>query len=353
MSELKSCRLPDLFYLSVCVVNQSLTFRLVLSLIAILAASTSTFSQQASSASSPEDVAFQAVNSALNPAARLAAAEDFVANFPNSSRRPEIARLVSEQLPVLRNPQVAIALVDRARAIFTAPEELEFLQPVALEIYADANRADEAFALAAGFLSRKPDVLWALVKMTYLGAREAKERRLKYADISLAYGLKAIDTIEKDQRQLGMKDSTWVDLKSQLPGLHIQVGLIKLAQGMTAEAKTQITKGIQLQHNDPVGLALLGRVLNSEYEKQMIDYERMEEGSAKQNEKRRLDTLLDEIIDAYARAVALASGKEQHQTMLQQVVPDLTTYYKYRNNGSITGLQKLIDKYKQSQYQPR
>jgi hypothetical protein len=328
------------------VVSQSLTLRITLVIVAILIVSTSTFSQQTSSASSPEDVAFQAVKSARNPAARLAAAEDFVANFPNSSRRPEIARLVSEQLPVLRNPQVAIALVDRACAIFTAPEELEFLQPVALEIYADANRADEAFALAAGFLSRKPDELWALVKMTYLGAREAKERRLKYAEISLAYGLKAIDMIENDQRQPGMTDSTWVDLKSKLFGLHIQIGLIKLAQGLTAEAKTQITMGTQLQPNDPVGLALLGRVLNSEYEKQMIDYEKMGEGSAKQNEKRRLDTLLDEIIGAYARAVALATGKEQHQTMLQQVVPDLTTYYKYRNNGSITGLQKLIDKYK-------
>jgi hypothetical protein len=324
---------------------QSLTPRIILSLVLVFIASTSTFSQQ-TSPSSPEDVAFQAVNSARNPAARLAAAEDFVANFPNSSRRPEIARLVSEQLPVLRNPQVAAALVDRARAIFTSLEELEFLQPVALEIYADANRVDETFALAADFLSRKPDELRALVKMTYLGAREAKERRLKYADTSLVYGLKAIDMIEKDQRQTGMKDSTWVELKSKLPGLHIQIGLIKLAQGMTAEAKTQITKGIQLQPNDPVGLALLGRVLNSEYEKQMIDYQRMEEGGAKLNEKRRLDALLDEIIDAYARAVALASGKEQHQTMLQQVVPDLTSYYKYRNNGSIAGLQKLIDKYK-------
>ena len=212
-------------------------------------------------------------------------------------------------MPVLRNTQVAVTLVDRARVIFTTPEELEFLQPVALEIYADGNYSDEAFALAADFLSRKPDELRALVKMTYLGAREAKERRLKYADTSLAYGLKAIDMIERDQRQPGMNDSTWIDLKSNLPGLHIQIGLIKLAQGMTAEAETQITMGIQLQPNDPVGLALLGRVLNSEYEKQLIEYQKLEEGSAKQNEKRRLDTLLDEIIDTYARAVAHRNGK--------------------------------------------
>jgi hypothetical protein len=156
-------------------VNQFLTFRIVLSLVAILAASTLTLSQQTTTTSSPEDIAFQAVSAATNPAARLAAAEDFVANFPNSSRRPEVARLVSEQLPVLRNPQVAIALVDRARAIFTTSAELEFLQPVAVEIYADANRADEAFALAADFFSRKPDELWALVKMTYLGRVKQKK----------------------------------------------------------------------------------------------------------------------------------------------------------------------------------
>jgi hypothetical protein len=332
---------------------ESLTPRIILSLVVVLIATASTFSQQTPTQTSPEEIAFQAVNSARNPAARLAAAEDFVANFPKSPRRPEVARLFSEQLPVLRNTQVALTLVDRARAIFTSAEELEFLQPIALEIYASGNRADEAFALAADFLSRKPDELWALVKLTYLGAREAKERRLKYADTSLVYGLKAIDIIEKNQRPLGMKDSTWVDLKSKLPGLHIQIGLIKLAQGLTAEAKTQIRSGIQLEPNDPVGLALLGRVLNSEYEKQMIDYQKMDDSSVKQNEKRRLETLLDEIIDAYARAVAFATGKEQHQALLQQVVPDLTSYYKYRNNGSIAGLQKLIDKYKQSQSRPR
>ena len=76
----------------------------------------------------------------------------------------------------------------------------------------------------------------------------------------------------------------------------------------------------------------------------MIDYQKMQEGSAKQNEKRRMDTLLDEIIDAYARAVARDSDGGTNETLTSRGSDIFIA--KYRNNGSIAGLQKLIDKYK-------
>ena len=295
---------------------------------------------------SPEQIAFQAVNSATSPAARLAAAEDFVANFPGSSRRPEVARLVSEQLAIVRNTDVAITLVNRARLIFTSAAELEFLQPAALEIYLNGNRTDDAFATGAEFFMRKPDELWALVKLTHLGAQEAKNRNTKFAEPSLSYGLRAIDLIEKQQKPPAMKEETWLDFKSKLPGLYMQVAIISLAQGRTGDARIQIKKAVQLAPNDPVGFGLLGRVLNSEYEKASADYQRMAEGGLKQDEKHGLDMLLNEIVDAYARAVAFATGKPEHQTLLQQVVPDLTSYYKYRHNGSVSGLQQLIQGYR-------
>ena len=52
------------------------------------------------------------------------------------------------------------------------------------------------------------------------------------------------------------------------------------------------------------------------------------------------------MIDNYARAVALATGRPQYQTLLQQVIPDLTIYYKQRHKGTIKGLQQLINRYK-------
>jgi hypothetical protein len=71
----------------------------------------------------------------------------------------------------------------------------------------------------------------------------------------------------------------------------------------------------------------------------------MTDGKSKQETRKKLDTLLDSIIDAYARAAGLATGRVEYQALLQQVIPDLTTYYKYRNQ-STKGLKQLIDRYR-------
>jgi hypothetical protein len=39
-------------------------------------------------------------------------------------------------------------------------------------------------------------------------------------------------------------------------------------------------------------------------------------------------------------------GRQEYVQLMQQVIPDLTTYYKYRNNQSTKGLQQLINKYR-------
>jgi len=303
----------------------------------------------AQQSSSPEDDSFRALAQTTSAAARLAAAEDFVANFPESTKRPRVAKLVAQQLTTVRNPEVAVALVKRARIIFTSPAELEFINSAALEVYVNANRADEAFDLAPEVLSGKPGDLKALTKMTYLGAQEARQRKLTHADTSLKYGWQAIDIIEKDQRPTGMTDSEWAAVKSTLPELYQQIVLISLALGKTNEAKTLIIKTTELGPKDPSGFALLGRILNVEYEKSTAAYQSMPEGDSKQEERRKLDELLDNIIDAYARAAGLATGKVRYQSLLQQMIPDLVAYYKYRHNQSTAGLQELIDRYRSGQ----
>jgi tetratricopeptide (TPR) repeat protein len=293
---------------------------------------------------SPEEIAFHAVAAASNPAARVAAAEDFVASFPKSSKRPQVAKLVSDQLPLLRNAHIAVSLVDRARVIFTSPEELEFLGPTALTIYANGNRIDDAFALASQMLSKDPDDLRTLIKITYLAAQAARDRNLKYANES--YGLHAIEIIEKEQRPAGISDPAWLEAKTKLPGLYQQVGIISLAKGNVVDAKTQIGKSIKLNPKDATSYSLLGRLLSGEYEKLMTTYREMPEDSTKQDEQKKLESLLDEVVDAYAHAVALATGKREHQALMQQLVPDLSSYYKIRHNDSVAGLKELIEKYR-------
>ena len=87
-------------------------------------------------------------------------------------------------------------------------------------------------------------------------------------------------------------------------------------------------------------------VINSDYLKAATDYKSMPESAEKPAALKRVEGLIDQIIDAYAHAVALGSGKPEHQAMMQQLTTDLTDYYKFRHNNSTEGLQQLIDKYK-------
>ncbi len=288
-----------------------------------------------------EELAFADIASAKNAASTLAAAEDFVAKFPNSSRRTEIAALVAAQITKIRNPAVAASLIDRARAIFVSPAELKAIKPIMLEALANAGRADEAFPIAAELLAEKPDETWILLKMTFLGAQEARKRNNKYVEVSLKYGSQAVEMLEGDKKPTGLSDAMWLEQKNGLPRLYQHISILRLAQADSEQAKVSINKAIALAPRDPTNYALLGRILNAQYLKSTT----ASNGSDQESEKKPTEAQLDQIIEAYARAAGLATGKMEYENLLQQVIPDLTTLYKMRNNQSAVGLKQLIQKY--------
>ena len=71
----------------------------------------------------------------------------------------------------------------------------------------------------------------------------------------------------------------------------------------------------------------------------------MPEGTPKQEAPKKLEIVLDSVIDAYARAAGLATGRAEYQQLLQQVILDLTTYYTHRHK-STKGLPELINQYR-------
>lgn len=292
-----------------------------------------------------EAQALSAINLATNPTTKLAAAEDFVARFPKSTARLKAAELVAAEILKVRNGAVAITLVERAQTIFTSEEEREIFKPVALAAYVAGDRADEAFRLAAEILGKNPDDLHVLVRMTNAGTDEVRKRNREHADVSLLYGLKAIALIEADRKPLKTDDESWAAHKTNLGQLYQQTAILYLGAGNTDEAKARLTKASALLPQDPANFALLGRVINAGYVEQMAAYEALPEGKSKQEALKRVEAVLDTIIDAYARAVGLATGRAEYQALMQQVIPDLTNYYKYRHNQSTSGLQQLINKY--------
>ena len=298
-------------------------------------------------AQSPSETdALAAIKQATNPTTKLTAAEDFIARFPTSKSRLDIAKLVAAEILKVRNVTVALTLLQRAQAIFTNEEEREALKPTAFEIYIAANRYDDAFALAKEMLAKNPDDLDVLVRMTQTGVEETRKRNRAHADVSLRYGLKAIALIESGKKPAGIDNESWLAHKSNLGQLYQQTAILYLAADNTQEAKARLTKAALLSPQDPNNFALLGRLINADYVSQTKDYEAMPEGNAKQEALKNLEAVVDSMIEAYAGAAALATGRPEYQMLLQQVIPDLTVYYKYRHNQSTKGLQELINRYK-------
>ena len=292
-----------------------------------------------------EAQALEAIKLATNPTTKLAAAEDFIAKFPKSDERVRIAELIAGEILKIKDGAVALTLLDRANAVFTSEQEREILKPVALEAFAIGGRADDAFALAGEMLAKNPDDLHVLVRMTNAGAEETRKKNRKYTDVSLRYGLKAIAIIEKGDKPSSFDDQTWANHKQNLGQLYQQTAILYLAAQNTEEAKTRLKRASELSPHDPANYALLGRLINVDYLAQTKSYDEMPEGKPKQEALKKLETVLDSVIDAYARAAGLATGRAEYQMLLQQVVLDLTTYYQYRYK-STKGLPELINQYR-------
>src|ERR1044071_16843 len=77
--------------------------------------------------------ALNAVKLATNPTTKLTAAEDFIAKFPNSTARVSVAEVIAGEILKVKNGAVALALLQRAQAIFRSEQEREALSPAAFE----------------------------------------------------------------------------------------------------------------------------------------------------------------------------------------------------------------------------
>lgn len=296
-----------------------------------------------------EAVALAAIKVATNPTSKLTAAEDFVAKFPNSGSRLSIVQLIADEILKIKNGAVALALLERAEAIFTTEAEQEILKPAAFEAYVLGRRFDDVFKLASELLVRSPDNLSVLVRMSSVGIDESVKANRNYAEQSLQYGLKAIAIIEDGKKPAGVDEEMWSAHKADLHYLYRNVAILYIVFRQIEEAKAFCVKASGLRPDEPSHFFVLGMASDAQYNSQADLYKAMPDGEPKNEARKKLDPLLDAVIDAFARAVGLGAGRPQYQDMLRVVVPNLTLYYKTRHNQSTQGLQQLINRYKRVQ----
>lgn len=296
--------------------------------------------------SDAENKAALAINSAPDAAAKLAAAGEFLKKYPKSTLRLQIASYVAGQIAQVADATQKLALVEGFQKVFKEDKELEAIQLVTLDAYLSLKRVDDAFAHAALILAKEPENVAVMSHLALAGTEEAKRQNAKYVPVSLQYGLKAIELIEANKKPAYLDDARWESQKSMLPLLYLDMGILSLVSGKPAEAKPHFEKAAALNPAEPTSYALLGNVLDDEYQQLAEAHRTMPEGKQKEETLKKATEMMDKAIDLYARALAASAGKPEHKPLQDQLLQAITPYYKYRHNGSTAGLQQLIDKYK-------
>lgn len=291
--------------------------------------------------------AAKAIEAAADVPAMLAAAGEFLQKYPKSPLRPQVAPLVAHRIGLVEDPAQRITQIENYLKLFNAPADAELVNGELLSAYTAANRLDDAFALAPSAIDKSSDPLAASINLARAGLNEARNRNLKYVPQSREMALKAIALIESNRKPEAVTDAAWNDYKTRWHWqLYQWLAMLSQAAGDKADAKTRLTTAINLNPRDPINYVLLSELANNEYQRLVQLHRAAAPGAEKDALLKQAETQMDEVIDAYAHAVALTEGNAQYDTLRVGLKADLETYYKYRHNNSTDGLQALIDKYK-------
>jgi tetratricopeptide (TPR) repeat protein len=296
--------------------------------------------------SEEEAKAAAAINAAPDAGAKLAAAGEFLKKYPKSTLRLQIASYVAGQIAQVADATQRLTLAEGFQKVFKEDKELEAIQLVSLDAYLSLKRVDDAFAHAALILAKEPENVAVMSHLAIAGTEEAKRQNAKHVPVSLQYGLKAIELIEANKKPAYLDDASWESQKSMLPLLYLDMGILSLVSGKPAEAKPRFEKAAALNPAEPTTYALLGNVLDDEYQQLAEAHRTMPAGKQKDETLKKATELMDKVIDLYARSLGASAGKPEHKPLKDQLLQIITPYYKYRHNGSTDGLQQLIDKYK-------
>jgi len=214
------------------------------------------------------------------------------------------------------------------------------------QLLAEKKYAD-AFALGKDILTDEPENLKVMIDLGYGGYVASTAKNTNFNADAINYAKKAIQLIES-----GKTLETWAPFTSKddvLAFLNYSIGVMTLPQDPSA-ALSYLIKSAQFESNlkkSPLTFAYIaGAYEEGPYAKQSADYERLYKGKDETPESKlalaNINQLVDRIIDAYARAVAIAGNDKNFAANKPAWVEALTNLYKYRHDKSDAGMNDLV-----------
>jgi hypothetical protein len=212
--------------------------------------------------------------------------------------------------------------------------------------YTDRNFV-EAFKLGKQVLAEEPDHLDSLIALGNAGYLAATSRNENYNAEATAYARKAIQLVEA-----GKAPDSWDPFKGKddtLAHLYYTIGFLNL-KSAPGEAIASLIKAAQfdseIKKTPSTYYYLAAAYEAGPYARLSADYQKnfagKEETPASKQALEKLNQVIDQTIDAYARAVAAAGNDAQNAQNRKAWLDRLTVLYKFRHQDSDAGLKELI-----------
>lgn len=216
------------------------------------------------------------------------------------------------------------------------------------------NKINEAFAGSKEVLADTPDDLglyFDLARAGYIAADKGNEANNVLA---IEYGKKSIQLLQSGKSFDGKTPFTEAQKNEHLGNLNFALGVLT-TKSSPSEAMNFFLTAAQLDgtnKKNPMTYFYLASVYqNAEYTKSAAEYtanckteEQLNSQSCK-DLNTKVNQIVDHIIDALARAISFSNTSTESAkfaTARANWTELLTTFYKFRNNGSDTGLKELI-----------
>jgi tetratricopeptide (TPR) repeat protein len=216
-----------------------------------------------------------------------------------------------------------------------------------LPILINEKKFTEAYSTGAKILSDEPNYLRAQIDLGYAGYLAASAKNESFNATALDYARKAIRAIES-----GEKPNEWAPFKGKddtLAYLNYAVGYLTLKtnpdQALEALIKAaQFDSDIKKTPSTYYFLAVAYesgpyKTMSTAYQTNFANKPETPESKAALE---KLNVVMDRIIDAYARAIAAAGTDAKTEQSRKEWLTQMSTYYKFRHDGSEAGLTEFI-----------
>ena len=270
-----------------------------------------------------------------NPVAAYQAAKDYMARY--NKEDDQYTRYLKAWIAAYeedeKNRRLTAERADREQQLLGSFTQKDFAK---------------AYGMAKQVLADNPDNVKVLIALGYEGVIASTEARNEAFNADAAnYAQKAIQLIES-----GKAPDNWEPFKNKedvLASLYYAVGFYYL-KPKPESSIINFVKAAQINSDRKSATStyyyLALAYQNGPYKRLSDDFSKRFANQPESPESKaaleNINKVVDKMIDAYARAVALAGNDAQQQNARNQWMTQLTNFYKFRHDGADTGLAEYI-----------